>query len=328
MRVGSLKIGGPDGTLVIVDKSLNRAMYVPSVAACLREAIENWDTSCELLKAAYQTAERDRWQNSFALKHVEMASPLPRAFQFIDGSAYLSHMEKARKARGANMPAQARSVPLMYQGVSDTFWPPIYEVPFSEEVGIDLEAELAVIVDEVPMGTTVDHAPSYIRFIMLLNDWSLRELTSFEVPRGFGFLQSKPPCSGGPVAVSPEILGESWQDGRIKGRVRCFVNEKKIGSLDAGLDMTFNFPEMIAHASKTRRLTAGTIIGGGTISNLDPGSGYGCLAELRADEQLKYRVPRTPFLSFGDTIRIEMLGADGLSVFGAIEQKVVCSKSR
>jgi fumarylacetoacetate (FAA) hydrolase len=177
------------------------------------------------------------------------------------------------------------------------------------------------------MGTTVERASYYIRFVMLLNDWSLRELTSFEVPRGFGFLQSKPPCSGGPVAVSPESLGDLWLDGKIQGRVCCFVNGKKIGDPDAGLDMTFNFPEMIAHAAKTRRLCAGTIIGGGTISNLDPQSGHGCLAELRTDEQIKYGAPRTPFLSFGDTIGIEMFGADGLSVFGAIEQKVVSSKN-
>ena len=326
MRVGSLKQGGPDGTLVIVNKSLNQAIHVPSVAGSLREAIENWETSRTLLKSLYRAAEQDSWRNSFPLKHEEMTSPLPRAFQFIDGSAYLSHMEKARKARGATMPAKARSVPLMYQGISDTFWPPVYEVPFSDENGIDLEAELEVIVDEVPMGVSVERAFDYIRFVMLLNDWSLRELTSFEVPRGFGFLQSKPPCAGGPVAVTPESLGDSWQGGKVKGRIDCFVNGKKIGSPDTGLDMTFSFPEMIAHAAKTRRLCSGTIIGGGTVSNLHEESGYGCLAELRTDEKIKYGAPRTPFLSFGDIVRIEMLGADGLSVFGAIEQKVVCSK--
>ncbi|MGQ0835318.1 MAG: fumarylacetoacetate hydrolase family protein, partial [Gammaproteobacteria bacterium] len=251
-------------------------------------------------------------------------APLPRAYHWVDGSAYVNHVELVRKARGADMPPSFWTDPLVYQGGSDDLLGPCDDALFvSEEHGIDLEAEVAVITDDVPIGTSPASAAAHVKLVLLVNDWSLRNLIPGELAKGFGFYQSKPATAFSPAAVTPDELGPAWRDGKVHRPLGSFINGKHLGAPDAGVDMTFSFHDLIAHATKTRRLGAGAIIGSGTVSNYDRSRGSACLAERRTLEQLEHGAPRTPFLKFGDRVRIEMQDEKGRSIFGAIDQRVV-----
>jgi len=275
------------------------------------------------LAALAAALEAGNHSDAFDLDVAQLASPLPRAFQFLDGSVYLGHMEKARGARGAPMPPNYKTEPLMYQGLSDHFMGPIDPIVLpSEELGIDYEPEVAVILDDVPMGIAPEGAAKHVKLAMLMNDVTLRVLTLTELPKQFGFLQAKPTSAFSPVAVTLDELGSDWDGEKFHGRLLSSVNDKPIGKPDAGVGMFFTYPQLIAHAARTRRLSAGTILGAGTVSNEDEASGSGCLAELRVHEQLEFGAPRTPFLKSGDRLRIEMLDRKGRSIFGAIDQRV------
>jgi len=324
MKLASLKSGGRDGTLIVVSRDLRHAARVPDVAPTLQHAIENWHQSRPMLEKAAQSLDAGAASGAFEFDPTQLASPLPRAYQFLDGSVYLHHMQKARKARGAAMPPNYETEPLMYQALSDSFRGPLDDMPLpSEDLEIDYEAEVAVVVDEVPMGTPADRAGNYIRLIMLLNDYTLRALTRTELPKGFGFLQAKPTSAFSPVAVTPDELGDAWDGQKLSLPLLSFVNDKQMGAPNAGKDMFFTYPQLIAHAARTRTLSAGTIIGAGTVSNQAEGSGYCCIAEARTDEQLHHGKPKTPFFRFGDRVRIEMRDAQNRSIFGAIDQRIV-----
>ncbi len=256
-------------------------------------------------------------------RRSDAESPLPRAYQFLDGSVYLSHMRKARKARGAEMPPNFETEPLMYQAVSDGFIGPLDDMAFpTDELGVDMEAEVAVIVDDVPMGVTAGEAGKHIKLVMLLNDYTLRTLTKTELPKGFGFMQAKPTSGFSPVAVTPDELPQ-WDGQTLNLPLISSVNGKRIGAPHAGRDMYFTYPQLIAHAARTRKLGAGTILGAGTVANKDEAAGSSCIAEIRANEELEHGKALTPFLKFGDRVRIEMLDESGQTIFGAIDQKVV-----
>jgi fumarylacetoacetate (FAA) hydrolase len=324
MKLASLREGGRDGTLIVVDRALERAVRVPEVAPTLQRALERWADCAERLAETAAELEAGQRQDAFALDMDALASPLPRAFQFLDGSVYLHHMAKARKARGAAMPPNFETDPIMYQGLSDRFIGPREPMPLpSEDLGIDYEAEVAVVLDDVPMGTPPERAGAYIRLVMLLNDFTLRTLTRTELPKGFGFVQAKPTSAFSPVALTPDELGDAWDGTRLSLPILSSINGRAMGRANAGHDMYFDFPRLIAHAARTRRLSAGTIIGAGAVSNKDPATGHACLAELRADEELRDGQATTPWLRFGDRVRIEMLDAQGRSLFGAIDQPVV-----
>lgn len=332
MKLASLK-SGRDGKLVVVSKDLTRATDASVIAPTLQAALDQWDRLSPDLAALAESLEHDAVP-SFRFHEHEAASPLPRAFQWADGSAYVNHVALVRKARGAEMPQSFWSDPLMYQGGSDGFLgarDPIH--CSSEEFGIDLEGEIAVITGDVPMGVAFEAAASAIKLLMLVNDVSLRNLIPGEIAKGFGFFHSKPASAFSPVAVTPDELGSAWDGTKVSLPLLVSVNGRLLGRPQAGEDMTFDFARLIAHAAKTRTLRAGTIIGSGTVSNRDAdggpgkpvsegGVGYACLAELRTVETLLKGAPATPFLKFGDTVRIEMLDASGHSIFGAIEQTV------
>lgn len=323
MKLASLKSGGRDGTLVVVDRRLERAVRVPHIATTLQQALERWSEVAAPLALVAQELEAGMCADAFAFDTLQAASPLPRAYQFLDGSVYLHHMEKARKARGAAMPPNYKTDPLMYQGLSDAFCGPHDPLLLPDEsLELDYEAEIAIVTDEVPMGTTVDQASSYIRLVMLLNDYTLRALTRTELPKGFGFLQAKPTSAFSPVAVTPDELGAAFDGERFTLRVRSSVNGQRMGEPDAGRDMFFTYPQLIAHAARTRTLSAGTIIGAGSISNQDESVGFGCIAEARIHEQDVHGAPRTPWLRFGDRVCIEAFDVTGASVFGAINQVI------
>ncbi|HEX2011257.1 MAG TPA: fumarylacetoacetate hydrolase family protein [Roseateles sp.] len=323
MKLASLKEGGRDGSLIVVNRALTQAVRVPEIAATLQQAIERWAELEGPLRAVFEDLQAGRRADAFALRAEQLASPLPRAYQFLDGSVYLHHMAKARKARGAEMPPNYQTEPLMYQGLSDRFDGPRdpMRVP-GEDLGIDYEPEIAVVLDDVPMGTSAAQAGSHIKLLMLLNDFTLRTLTRSELPKGFGFLQAKPTSAFSPVAVTPDELGEAWDGEKLSLPILSFVNERPIGRADAGKDLFFTYPQLIAHAARTRSLGAGTILGAGAVSNLDPATGHACLAELRADEELQQGRALTPWLRYGDRVRIEMLDAQGRSIFGAIDQDI------
>ncbi|MBM3532060.1 MAG: fumarylacetoacetate hydrolase family protein [Alphaproteobacteria bacterium] len=324
MRLGSLKEGGRDGTLVVASADLARAVRVPKIASTLQEAIEDWERAAPELRSIYRLLNEGKAADAFALKVADLASPLPRAYQWADGSAYLNHVELVRKARGAEMPPSFLHDPLMYQGGSDRFLAPTDPIPAaSEEWGIDFEGEVAVIVDDVPMGVSAERARAHIKLVMLVNDVSLRNLIPSELAKGFGFFHSKPPTAFGPIAVDPAELGDAWDGGKLHLPLLSTLNGKQVGCTDAGTDMQFDFPALIAHAAKTRPLAAGTIIGSGTVSNRDRSKGWSCIAEVRMIETIEEGKPRTPFMRFGDTIRLEVRDREGRSVFGAIEQRVV-----
>jgi len=328
MKLASLKEGGRDGTLIVVSRDLQRAVRVPAIAATLQRALEEWQDAAPRLNRIYEALNHGNVETIdaeavFTLAMEALASPLPRAYEFVDGSAYLPHVARVRKARGAEVPESFYTDPLMYQAVSAGFYGPRDPVLVaSEAYGIDLEAEVIVVTDDVPMAVGSDQAAEHIQLIGLVNDVSLRNLIPAELAKGFGFLQSKPRSCLSPVLVTPDELGSAWIDSKIHLPLLTHVNGQWFGAPEAGVDMQFNFAELIAHAAKTRPLSAGTIVGSGTVANEDTGKGASCFAELRTVETLRDGKPSTPFMSFGDVVRIEMLDADGNSLFGAIEQRI------
>ncbi len=322
MKLASLA-GGRDGRLAVVSADLQRCLVAARVAPTLQAALDDWKDA----KPALEALARELESGSAAgepFRPSEAHSPLPRAYHWVDGSAYVNHVELVRKARGAQMPESFWTDPLVYQGGSDDFLPPTADAPFaSEDWGIDLEGEVAVVTDDVPMGTDPATARGHIHLLMLVNDWSLRNLIPAELAKGFGFYQSKPATAFSPVAVTPDELGDAWKDARVHRPLVVHLNGKPFGQPNAGIDMTFDFGQLIAHAAKTRRLGAGSILGSGTVSNRDRSSGSTCLAERRMLETIEQGKPMTPFLSFGDRVRIEMFDPAGRSLFGAIDQRVV-----
>jgi len=324
MKLASLANGTRDGQLLIVSRDLSRAVAVPHLAPTLQAALDDWAALQPRLEEAAAAHESGSVPGSFPFDSRRVLAPLPRAYHWVDGSAYVNHVELVRKARGAEMPPSFWTDPLVYQGGSDDFLPPTADVPVpSEEFGIDLEAEVAVVTGDVPMGTTAGRAGAHIRLLLLVNDWSLRNLIPAELAKGFGFYQSKPATSFSPVAVTPDELGGHWDGGKVNLPLVSHVNGQLLGRPEAGVDMTFTFPQLIEHVARTRRLGAGTIIGSGTVSNYDRSRGSSCLAERRMLEQIEHGRPSTPFLAFGDRVRVEMLDRDGASIFGAIDQRVV-----
>jgi fumarylacetoacetate (FAA) hydrolase len=322
MKLATLKDGTRDGQLMVVSRDLKTAQLADGIARTLQRALDDWTFISPQLDAIYQELNRGGGRRSFDFEPQNCMAPLPRAFQWADGSAYVNHVELVRKARGAELPASFWDEPLMYQGGSDDFLGPNDDIVLAhEEWGIDFEAEVCVITDDVPMGATADQAHQRIRLLMLANDVSLRNLIPEELAKGFGFLQSKPATSFSPVAVTPDELGDAWKGGKVHLPLLSTWNDKVVGKPHAGVDMVFNFPQLIAHLAKSRNVRAGSIIGSGTVSNKDARRGYSCIAEQRCLEMIATGAPVTPFMAFGDTIRIEMLD-DGKSVFGAIAQTV------
>ena len=321
MKLASLK-SGRDGRLVVVNKTMNRYVSVTEIAPTLQNALDNWNTCGPSLRKISQALEENQIESE-TFDPSFCASPLPRAFHWVDGSAYVNHVELVRKARNAEIPDSFWSDPLVYQGGSDTFLAPQEDIKITDEAwGIDFEAEVAVIVDDVPMGVSEEDAAQHIQLLMLVNDVSLRNLIPGELSKSFGFYQSKPSSSFSPVAVTPDDLGEAWSDGKLHLPLRVALNEKLIGEPNAGIDMTFNFPRLIAHVAKSRALCSGTIIGSGTVSNVDRSSGSCCLAEVRMLEIIADGKPKTEFMKYGDCVSIEMLDSKGQSVFGEIKQQV------
>jgi len=332
MKLATYKDGSRDGQLVVVSRDLSTAHYATGIANTLQQALDDWNFIAPQLQDLYVTLNHGKARHSFQFDAQRCAAPLPRAFQWADGSAYINHVELVRRARGAEVPASFYTDPLMYQGGSDDLLgscDPVV-VP-SEAMGIDFEAEIAVITGDVPMGADADAALAGVRLLMLANDVSLRNLIPNELAKGFGFFQSKPATAFSPVAVTPEELGDAWQGGRVHLTLQSTWNGRKVGQCEAGPDMTFHFGQLIAHICKTRRVRAGSIVGSGTVSNpgveqdgrMDWPKGYSCIAEKRAIETIQDGAPKTEYMQFGDTIRIEMKGKDGQSIFGAIDQEIV-----
>jgi fumarylacetoacetate (FAA) hydrolase len=321
MKLATLKDGTRDGALVVTTKDMSRCRRVPEIARTLQAALDDWAAKAPLLAQAAQALEVGGGE---AFDPVQAMAPLPRAYQWCDGSAYLNHVELVRKARKAEMPPEYYDDPLMYQGGSDSMIGPHDDVEaIDESHGIDFEAEVTVVTDDVPMAVTPAAALGHIKLIMLVNDVSLRNLIPAELAKGFGFFQSKPSSAFSPVAVTPDELGDAWKGGKVHLPLRADLNGKNFGHPNAGMDMNFDFGRLIAHAARTRPLGAGTIVGSGTVSNRDRAVGSCCIAEVRTIETIEKGKPETPFMKFGDRIRIEMLSADGRSIFGAIDQKVV-----
>ncbi|WP_344965659.1 fumarylacetoacetate hydrolase family protein [Oceanisphaera sediminis] len=322
MKLASLK-QGRDGQLMVVSRDLSRAITADGIAPTLQAALDYWAETEPALQALYQQLNQGNCADSFAFNQADCASPLPRAYQWADGSAYVNHVELVRKARGAEIPASFWTDPLMYQGMSDDFIGPCEDICLADEAwGIDFEGEIAIITGDVPMGTPAERAAPHIKLLMLVNDVSLRNLIPGELAKGFGFFQSKPASSFSPVAITPDELGDAWQDTRVHHRLRVHLNGELFGEPDAGTDMTFNFAQLLAHVSFSRTLCAGSIIGSGTVSNVNRSTGSCCLAERRMLEILEQGEARTPFMKFGDRVRIEMLDQQGQSIFGAIDQQV------
>ena len=331
MKLATYKDGSRDGQLVVVSRDLTTAHYATGIANRLQQALDDWNFISPQLQDLYDTLNHGKARHAFPFDPTLCMAPLPRAYQWADGSAYLNHVELVRAARGAELPESYFTDPLMYQGGSDDFLGAHEAIRVaSEDFGIDFEAELAVITGDVPMAATPEQGLDAIRLLMLVNDVSLRHLIPDELAKGFGFFHGKPSTAFGPVAVTPDELGEAWIEGRVHLTMQIDWNGRKVGRCDAGPDMRFHFGQLIAHAARTRRLRAGSIIGSGTVSN--PGvekdgrrewpKGYGCIAEKRAMETIQDGAPKTDYMRFGDTVRIEMKGKDGESVFGAIEQNV------
>lgn len=324
MKLATLKNHMRDGTLVVVSKDLSRAIPVPDVAQTLQQAIDNWSVCQPKLQEYYDRLNSGSLKNTLAFSDQTVASPFPRAYQWADGSAYVNHVELVRKARGAEMPSDFWTDPLMYQGGSDNFLGPFDDIIVADiNWGVDFEAEVAVITSDVSMGTTAKEAAKSICLLMLVNDVSLRNLIPSELHKGFGFFQSKPSSAFSPVAVTPDELENAWDGKKVHLPLVTHFNQQLFGSPNAGIDMTFDFPTLIAHAAKTRPLVAGTIIGSGTVSNLDRSKGSSCIAEKRMLEIIKEGKPITPFMQWGDEVKIEMFDNNNRSIFGAIKQKVV-----
>lgn len=324
MKLATLKNNTRDGQLIVVNRELTHAVSVPHIADTLQQAVENWENCVASLQDCYDRLNQNKIADSFPLRVEALSSPLPRAYQWADGSAYVNHVELVRKARGAELPPDFWTDPLMYQGGSDTFLGPVDDIPLANlDWGLDFEAEVAVITKDTAMGTNVDTAKNSICLLMLVNDVSLRNLIPAELNKGFGFFHSKPSTAFSPVAVTPDELVEAWDGKKLHLPLITHLNENLFGRPNAGVDMTFDFPQLIAHAAKTRHLGAGTIIGSGTVSNLDRSLGSSCIAEKRMLEIIEHGKAKTPFLQFGDRVRIEMFDSQQRSIFGAILQKVV-----
>ena len=324
MKLGTLKNDTRDGALVVVSKNLKHAVVAYEAAPTLQSALDDWGYVAAQLKQLYDDLNRAPGPRAFELDPRQLAAPLPRAYQWLDASAYLPHVELVRKARGAAMPAELGKNPLMYQGDSDYFIGPCDPIEAAgEDWGIDLEAEIAVFLGDVPMGVNPDRAGDHIRLLALVNDVSFRELIPAELAKGFGFLHGKGATAFSPVAVTPDEFGDAWDGKEVRLPVTVHVNDRRLGAPDCGTDMQFDFPHLIAHAARTRRLGAGTVLGSGTISNHGHGTGHACIAEIRALEALRNGNPATPYLKFGDRVRIEMLDPAGQTIFGAIEHQVV-----
>jgi fumarylacetoacetate (FAA) hydrolase len=322
MKLASLK-SGRDGALVVVSRDLARCVAVPHIAMTLQHALDHWSEAEPRLQQVYDLLNEGKAEGEKAFDPKACASPLPRAYQWADGSAYVTHVELVRKARGAEMPPSFWTDPLMYQGGSDSFIGPCDPILAADEAwGIDFEGEVAIITDDVPMGSAPDAAAKHIKLLMLVNDVSLRNLIPAELAKNFGFFQSKPASAFSPVAVTPDELNGAWKDGKAHLPLIVTYNGEVFGHPDAGVDMTFSFPQLIAHAAKTRALVAGSIVGSGTVSNKSGNVGSACLAEKRTLETIETGKPVTPFMKFGDRIRIEMLDREGKSIFGAIDQQV------
>jgi fumarylacetoacetate (FAA) hydrolase len=334
MKLATYRDGSRDGQLVVVSRDLSTAHYASGIAMRLQQALDDWNFIAPQLQDLYTTLNQGKARHAFAFDPKMCMAPLPRAYQWADGSAYLNHVELVRAARNSEVPPSFYEDPLMYQGGSDDFLGAVEDAPFASlDFGVDFEAEIAVITGDVPMRSTPEEALDGVRLLMLANDWSLRNLIPGELAKGFGFFQSKPATAFSPVAVTPDELGEAWAGGRLNLTLQSTWNGRKVGMCDAGPEMTFHFGQLIAHICKTRNVRAGSIVGSGTVSNqgVDVDGrkewprGYSCIAEKRAIETIQNGKPSTEFMQFGDTIRIEMKGKDGQSIFGAIEQKVVAA---
>lgn len=333
MKFATLKNESRDGRLVVVSRDLARCVAVPEIALTLQAALDDWDACLPALRAVSERLDAGRHEAARPFDQAACHSPLPRAYQWADGSAYLNHVELVRRARNSQVPESFFTDPLMYQGGSDSFIGPRDPiVADTEDWGIDMEAEVAVVTGDVPMGASPAQAAGAIRLLMLVNDVSLRGLIPGELAKGFGFFQSKPASAFSPVAVTPDELGTAWRDGKVHLPLRVELNGEPFGCPDAGQDMSFAFPQLIAHAARTRRLAAGSIIGSGTVSNKqgglhgssirNGGVGYCCIAEVRMYETIEGGAPATPFMRFGDRVRIHMSDARGEDIFGVIEQTV------
>jgi fumarylacetoacetate (FAA) hydrolase len=333
MKLATLNNRTRDGALAVVSRDLSRCVLVPELARTMQQAQDDWDAVAPMLDAIAVELNAGRMPDSEPFAAARAMAPLPRAYQWADGSAYVNHVELVRRARGAEMPPEFWTDPLMYQGASDHMLGAGEDILLGDEAwGIDFESEIAVVTGDVPMGTPAAAARKAIRLLMLVNDVSLRNLIPAELAKGFGFFQSKPASSFSPVAVTPDELGDAWRDGRVHGPLLSHLNGALFGAPDAGTDMTFNFDRLIAHAARTRDLEAGSIVGSGTVSNKEGGGpgrpvtaggrGYSCIAEQRTVETILAGRPSTPFLRFGDRVRIEMLDSAGRSIFGAIDQIV------
>ena len=323
MKLGSLKQGGRDGTLIVVSRDLTRAVRATGIADTLQRGLVDWSNVAPRLNALSEALNAGTADGAFDLDMDALASPLPRAYEFVDGSAYLPHVVRVRRSRGAEVPQSFYTDPLMYQAVSAGFYGPRDPVRVSsEDYGIDLEAEVVIVTDDVPMAVTPEQAAGHIQLVGLVNDVSLRNLIPGELAKGFGFLQSKPRSALSPVFVTPDELGDAWRDSKVHRPLLTHINGVWFGAPEAGVDMQFNFAQLVAHAARTRPLSAGTIVGSGTVANEDTSRGASCFAEQRAVETLEHGQPSTPFMRFGDVVRIEMLDAAGASLFGAIEQRI------
>ncbi len=324
MKLATYKDGSRDGQLVVVSRDLSIAHYATGIASKLQQVLDDWNFMSPQLQDLSEALNAGKARHAFPFEPTQCMAPLPRAYQWLDGSAYINHVERVRKARQAEVPATFYTDPLMYQGGSDDFCGPCDDVVVaSEDFGIDFEAEIAVITGDVPMRATPEQALDGIRLVMLANDVSLRHLIADELAKGFGFVQSKPATAFSPVAVTLDELGEAWQAGRLHLTLQSTWNGRKVGMCEAGPEMTFHFGQLIAHVCKTRNVRAGSVVGSGTVSNKDWAHGYSCIAEKRAVETIDNGKPKTAFMKFGDTIRIEAKGKDGQSVFGALAQKIV-----
>lgn len=336
MKLATLKDGSRDGQLVVVSRDLSTAHYATGIAQRAQQVLDDWNFLAPQLQDLYETLNQGKARHAFPFDPKQCMAPLPRAYQWADGSAFINHVELVRAARNSEVPKSFYEDPLMYQGGSDDFLGPCDDARLlNEDWGIDFEAEVAVITGDVPMGAGPEQALDGVRLVLLANDWSLRNLIPNELAKGFGFFQSKPATAFSPVAVTPDELGDAWQGGRLHLTVQSAWNGRKVGMCDAGEEMTFSFGQLIAHICKTRNVRAGSIVGSGTVSNkgvtdatgrTEWPRGYSCIAEKRAIETIQDGKPTTEFMKFGDTIRIEVKGKDGQSLFGAIEQKVTGPK--
>lgn len=323
MKLATLKDGSRDGQLAVVSRDLSTAHFATGIATRAQQLLDDWNFISPQLEDLYTTLNGGKARHAFPFDPRACMAPLPRAYQWADGSAYPSHVRRVLHARGAEVPAHLLEVPLMYQGGSDDFLGPCDDAVFADPAwGIDLESELAVVAGDLSMGAAPDAALEAVRLVMLANDWSLRSLVPAEVASGFGFLQSKPATAFAPVAVTPDELGPAWRGGRVHLKVSTQVNGQRLGDVEGGAGMHFHFGQLLAHLARTRNVRAGAIVGGGTVSHDDEGQGVSCLAERRALEMIHDGHAASAWLQSGDLVRIEVFDAGGQSVFGAIEQRV------